>query len=148
MLRSIGLPELIVLGLVVWFLVKGSNFVRGCTLGVFLGAFIGFAMRPSVPIIGQLPFGVVLTRGANLTGVDTVFRPTAEQSFNYLLIGAIIGAVALGALWKSLGENKSVPSIPSSPGSPVALPVNRFCTKCGSPFPPDVQFCGICGTRR
>jgi hypothetical protein len=152
MLRSIGLPELLVLVLVAVVIFKGSNFVRGCALGVMLGAFVGFLMRPNVPLVGQLPFGVVLTRGSYLTGLDTLVRSAAEQSFNYMLIGAIIGAVAFGALAKS-GENgkKAIPSTPSSPVYPNVAPespVNKFCTKCGSPFPPDVQFCGICGSRR
>ncbi len=136
MLKSIGLPELIVLVLVGFVIFKGSNFVRGCASGVLLGAFVGFLMRPNVPLVGQLPFGVVLTRGSYLTGVDTLVRSSAEQSFNYMLIGAIIGAVALGALARS-GEsgNKAVPAAPSpsvSPSAASASPVNKFCTKCGT----------------
>jgi hypothetical protein len=152
MLRSIGLPEIFVLAIVAVVIFKGSNFVRGGTLGIFLGAFVGFLMRPSVPMVGQLPFRVVLERGTNLTGFDTVLRSTAEQSFNYMLIGAIIGAIGLGVLAESGHTGKKVvaaaPSSPMSPNVGSDSPVNQFCTKCGKPFAPDVQFCGICGNRR
>ena len=32
-------------------------------IGLILGTILGFLLRPSVPLIGQLPFGVVVTRG-------------------------------------------------------------------------------------
>lgn len=169
MLKSIGLPELIVLALVGFVIFKGSNFVRGCALGVLIGAFVGFLMRPNVPLVGQLPFGVVLTRGSYLTGVDVLVRSSAEQSFNYMLIGAIIGAIALGALAKS-GEKTVARPVPTAGNLPneaaneaaiaemlrsrqskavsTASVVNKFCTKCGNAFSPEVQFCGICGNHR
>jgi gas vesicle protein len=173
MLKSIGLPELIVLALVGFVIFKGSNFVRGCAIGVLLGAFVGFLMRPNVPIVGQLPFGVVLTRGSYLTGVDTLVRSSAEQSFNYMLVGAIIGAVVLGAIAKSGEKTVARPlssveaktrSLPTEAANEAAvaeilrgrqsttvstaLPTNKFCTKCGNTFLPEIRFCGICGNRR
>jgi hypothetical protein len=57
-----------------------------------LGGFVGFLLRPSVVLIGQLPFGTVISRGRNLTGFDMLLKGAAEQSLNYLLAGAIIGA--------------------------------------------------------
>jgi hypothetical protein len=51
-------------------------------------------MRPSVILIGQLPFGTVVTRGATLTGLDQILVPAAQQSFNVTLGGGIAGAVA------------------------------------------------------
>ncbi|SCC92942.1 conserved hypothetical protein [Thiomonas sp. X19] len=64
------------------------------TLGALVGGFIGFLMRPSVPLIGQLPFRDVISRGADLQGLDAVLlRNVAQQSFNYVLAGAIVGAV-------------------------------------------------------
>ena len=36
-------------------------------LGALIGGLIGFLLRPSVPIIGQLPFEHVITAGANQT---------------------------------------------------------------------------------
>lgn len=66
----------------------------GLGLVGFLAGFIAFLARPSAALIGQLPFGIVITRGANLKGMDQLLIPLAQQSFNTLLIGAIIGAVS------------------------------------------------------
>ena len=68
-----------------------SNFI---TAGVAIGALIGFLLRPSVPLIGQLPFTAVITRGGSLQGLDQILVPAAQTSFNYLLVGGIVGAVA------------------------------------------------------
>lgn len=62
--------------------------------GFLIGGLIGFMMRPSVIFIGQLPFGTVITRGSNLTGIDQLLRSTAENSFNQMLTAAVLGAVA------------------------------------------------------
>jgi len=43
------------------------RFVGGAILGGIVGAVLGFLLRPAAPLIGQLPIGVVLTRGAFLT---------------------------------------------------------------------------------
>ncbi|MHB1544354.1 MAG: hypothetical protein ACYCS1_09155 [Gammaproteobacteria bacterium] len=61
--------------------------------GAAAGAFIGYLLRPSIWPIGQLPFLTVITRGANLRGMDLLLQSTAQQSFNDLLIGAVAGAV-------------------------------------------------------
>jgi hypothetical protein len=63
-------------------------------LGLIVGAFIGFLLRPSAMLVGQLPFETVVSRGANLRGFDQLLVPTAEMSFNIMMVGAIIGAVA------------------------------------------------------
>ena len=65
-------------------------------VGFFVGGLIGFMMRPSAILIGQLPFGTVITRGANLTGLDTLLRSTAENSFNQMFTAAVVGALAAG----------------------------------------------------
>jgi hypothetical protein len=62
-------------------------------IGVFIGGLLGFLMRPAAPFIGQLDFGTVISRGSNLTGLDSLLISTAQASFNYVLIGAILGAV-------------------------------------------------------
>jgi len=59
------------------------RFAGGAVLGGILGAFLGFLLRPSLPLLGQLPLGVVITRGEFLHGFDALFKPMAEQSFNY-----------------------------------------------------------------
>ena len=71
-------------------------------LGVLLGGLLGFLFRPSAPMIGQLPFDAVITRGGDLKGADYIFlKSTAELSFNYALGGAIIGCVVFTA-WRHL----------------------------------------------
>lgn len=62
--------------------------------GFFIGALLGFLLRPSVPLVGQLPFFAVITRGGSLKGLDQMLIPAACTSFNYMLVGAILGAVA------------------------------------------------------
>ena len=62
--------------------------------GGCVGGLLGFLFRPSVPLIGQLPFETVVTRGANLSGLDVILRSTAEQSFNYVVVGVIVGGIA------------------------------------------------------
>ncbi|SES80835.1 hypothetical protein SAMN04488587_1119 [Methanococcoides vulcani] len=61
--------------------------------GTLIGALIAYLLRPEAPQIGQLPFGVVMTRGADLSGLDEMLIPIAEASFNYTVAGAIIGAI-------------------------------------------------------
>jgi hypothetical protein len=63
-------------------------------VGFLIGSFIAFLARPSAFLVGQLPFEYVISRGANLKGMDQMLVPIAQQSFNIMLIGAIIGAVA------------------------------------------------------
>lgn len=76
---------------------QGIQTYKYMWLGSFVGAVVGFLLRPAVPLVGQLPLMVVLTRGANLQGLDRLVVPTAETSFNYMLVGGIIGTV-LGLL--------------------------------------------------
>ncbi len=61
--------------------------------GVVLGLVVSFLLRPSVPLTGQLPLGIVLTRGATLRDLDALLIPVAQQSFNYLLAGGVVGGV-------------------------------------------------------
>jgi hypothetical protein len=62
-------------------------------IGLVVGGVVGFLLRPSAFLVGQLPFETVITRGERLKGIDLLFKPTAETSFNYVLVGAIIGIV-------------------------------------------------------
>jgi hypothetical protein len=62
-------------------------------IGAVLGGVVGFLLRPSVPLLGQLPLETVLSRGSNLSGLDLLLKGVAEQSFNYLVVGIILGAV-------------------------------------------------------
>jgi len=46
-------------------------------LGAMVGAILGFLVRPSVPLIGQLPFSTVVTNGIYLNGLDALLRSAA-----------------------------------------------------------------------
>lgn len=61
-------------------------------VGFVIGGLLGFVLRPSVFLIGQLPLGTVLTRGANLQGMDELLVPAAQSSFNLMIVVAIVGA--------------------------------------------------------
>ncbi len=62
-------------------------------VGFIAGGILGFLYRPSAILIGQLPIDVVITRGANLKGVDQVLIPMAQSSFNNMVAIAVVGAV-------------------------------------------------------
>jgi len=82
----------------------GGRSATAAGVGSLLGGFVGFLLRPSFPLVGQLPLMVVITRGADLEGAGRLFLPTAEASFNCVVIGAVIGAVVLGIV-SSLSRN-------------------------------------------
>ena len=75
-------------------------------LGAAVGGFVGFLLRPSVVIVGQLPFSTVITRGSNLSGLDVLLKNTAETSFNYLVVGVLIGG-CLGWLVSRFSASKA-----------------------------------------
>lgn len=83
---------------------------KGALLGAVLGGLVGFLLRPSLPLIGQLPFSTVITRGSNLSGIDMLLKSTAEQSFNYMVIGVIVGAVVLALAAGMIGKQKANPT--------------------------------------
>jgi hypothetical protein len=43
--------------------------------------------------MGQLPFVTVITRGANLQGLDQLLLGYARTSFNYLIAGVVLGGI-------------------------------------------------------
>jgi small basic protein len=61
--------------------------------GLLIGGVVGFLLRPSVPLMGQLPFTTVITRGSNLRGLDQLLLGYARSSFNYLVAGLVLGAI-------------------------------------------------------
>ena len=74
--------------------------------GLFIGGVVGFLIRPSVPFMGQLPFTTVITRGANLRGLDQLLTGYARTSFNYVIAGMVVGAVVgLVAAFAILSQN-------------------------------------------
>jgi Na+-transporting methylmalonyl-CoA/oxaloacetate decarboxylase beta subunit len=86
---------------------KRSSFgqlIRFGFYGAFLGTLIGFLIRPSAPVVGQLPLANVLSRGVDISQLLT---PVAQTSFNYLLTGLILGLL-VGALAGHLLSKQSV----------------------------------------
>jgi small basic protein len=86
-------------------------------IGLLVGGVVGFLLRPNVPLMGQLPFTTVITRGSNLRGLDQLLLGYARSSFNYLvagiIVGTLIGLIAAVALEKSqapTGRRDSRPS--------------------------------------
>ena len=53
-----------------------------------------FSMRPGGPAHRPIRLCTVITRGSNLTGLDMLLVSTAQASFSYLVVGAILGSVA------------------------------------------------------
>jgi len=77
-----------------------ERIAAGIPFGQFImwaigGGIAGYLVRPSIPLFGQLPVGIVLTRGSTLTGIDQLFVPVAQTSFNYVIAGVVVGVIAL-----------------------------------------------------
>lgn len=62
-------------------------------LGILVGGYIGFMLRPSLLLVGQLPFEKIIFAGLNLKGVDQLFVKTAQTSFLYMALGAAGGLI-------------------------------------------------------
>lgn len=77
-----------------------------CVVGGMLGGIIGYLTRPSALLVGQLPFGIVITGGAGLQGLDQLLAPVAQQSFNQMVTGAIVCAVLGGVVGAILRRMK------------------------------------------
>ncbi len=130
-------------------LISGSLF-EGIAFGAILGAIAGFLLRPSMPLVGQLPLELVLTRGETLRDLGTIARPTAEESFNYLVAGAIIGAVVLCGLASiRRGSSSNRPrwgqTVTVYKERPSETSMAKFCVSCGAQLASEGAFCGSCG---
>lgn len=82
---------------------KGAMIGVGA-VGCLFGGFIGFLLRPSAFMIGQLPFQHVITRGESLQGVERVMMSLARDSFNVMVIGAVIGLIAGAVIGYFIGK--------------------------------------------
>jgi len=60
--------------------------------GFLLGAGVGYFYRPPAVLVGQLPFRHVISRGTSLKGFEQVYLEAAQRSFDYLLVGGLLGA--------------------------------------------------------
>ena len=155
MFGSIGLPELIilaVLGFALFGIIRAIRRGNGLILlGLAAGAIVGFLLRPSITLVGQLPLGVVLTRGATLKGLDVMLKPFAETSFNYIIVGALIGlgaGIAISRIGRSTPQAPStITSISEATDHPVVGDVFRYCSKCGAALTASANFCGSCGNK-
>lgn len=75
-------------------------------IGFLAGGFIGFLLRPSVFLVGQLPFSTVVTRGSGLSGLDQLLVPSAQQSFNVMVAGTLVGAAVAFAASRLLAKSR------------------------------------------
>ncbi len=75
--------------------------------GCLAGGFVGFLLRPSAFLVGQLPFQHVITRGESLQGVERVMMALARDSFNIMLSGAAVGLLAGAVIGYFIGKKKS-----------------------------------------
>jgi hypothetical protein len=148
---GLGGPEVIIV-LILLYLCATTEQLRNIALGVVLGGIIGFLFRPSVPLIGQLPFSTVITRGSELDGIEVLLRSAAVESFNSVMIGAVIGGVlAIGVSRfrsQAAASFRSTDPASATPPAEVMPSRNAFCTRCGVSLTAAVEFCGACGTRR
>jgi APA family basic amino acid/polyamine antiporter len=79
---------------------NNAAFVALVVVPALLGGVAAFLLRPLVEGVGRLPFGAVITAGANSTNA---LKAAAQQSFAYLLAGVILGGIlglACGILLK------------------------------------------------
>jgi hypothetical protein len=73
--------------------------------GFLVGAWIGYLLRPSAFLVGQLPLEIVITGGTQLSGLDSILVPLARQSLGMLIAGGVIGAGAGLAYQLSRGSH-------------------------------------------
>jgi len=76
-------------------------------IGFLIGSYLGFLVRPTAFLVGQLPFEMVITRGANLQGFDQILLPLAQQSFSIMLTGGVIGAIVGIVTGYYIGKRKT-----------------------------------------
>lgn len=126
--------------------VKNMNSTRIglAILGFLSGGFIGFLLRPSSALVGQLPFAVVITRGAVLKGLDALLIPLAEQSFNSTLAGSIIGLLG-GIIISYLIVKGSVQEPFNTNQITKKERPSVKCKNCGANLKATAKFCEECG---
>ncbi len=84
-------------------------------VGMIIGCFLGYILRPSVPLLGQLPLNMILSGGSNLSGVDYLLKSTLETSLTYMWVGTILGLIGGAVVGFLMFKGTSVlnPNLPS-----------------------------------
>lgn len=119
--------------------------------GLLIGGFVGFLLRPAVPILGaKLPFMTVITRGLGLRGFDAALIPLAEASFNHVLAGGIIGVIAgyVFAVVRPRGgisDGRTAAAAPSQAIEPTKARSERDCPWCAERVLTAARICKHCG---
>jgi predicted amidophosphoribosyltransferase len=109
-------------------------------LGAAIGAFISFLFRPAAPLVGQLPFGVVITRGVSLKGLDSMLVPYAESSFNIMIVGMILGGIIGAVIGSLLSKTNRAPS-----ASYFDSAESKNCPACAETIKYEAKVCKHCG---
>jgi hypothetical protein len=92
---------------------------------------------------------VVLTGGASLTGLDSLFRGLAQQAFGTMLVCILAGGAGGFAFAKhQSGKTVSVPTEAARTSDVSSTVSAGFCINCGTALPQKAEFCPACGSKK
>ena len=126
----------------------GSSTTVLVIAGAAIGSWIGFLLRPSVLMLGKLPFSAIVTRGSQFTGLDQILVPAAQASFNYVVVGAVLGGVATWgfSVWGRTMRSQSLQTLSMRPAAqPSSERQERPCPWCAEPILIQARVCKHCG---
>lgn len=106
-------------------------------VGALLGLILGYFISPDIPLIeGKVPFEYAITNGQACEGqgLDELLIPAAQQAFQYMVIGAILGAL--------VGLGISIMITSGNTNQPNRV---RVCQQCNAVYDVSVKFCDQCG---